>query len=194
METGSSKEKGAGSIQSRKMLPSRVHHHSFVCADQEETRRFYEEIIGLPLVATWVEQAELEGFPGRFETFCHTFYGLADGSALTFFQFANPEAANEFKAVRQSPFVHIALNVSEDVQREISKRLSNANALAFERDHGFFKSIYTVDPNGLLLEFTCDPPNVADLNAMQNATAHETLRRWQAGDRTINNHIRPDKG
>jgi hypothetical protein len=28
---------------------------------------------------------------------------------------------------------------------------------------------------------------------MQNATAHETLRRWQAGDRTTNNDIRPGK-
>jgi glyoxylase I family protein len=193
MDTGLSTEKGAVRNQSRKMIPSRMHHHSYVCADQEETRRFYEGIIGLPLLATWVEQAELEGFPGRFETFCHAFYGLADGSALAFFQFANPEVAKEFKAIRQNPFVHIALHVTEDVQKEIRRRLTNANALAFERDHGIFRSIYATDPNGLLVEFTCDPPHVAELNAMQRATAHETLRQWQAGDRTVNNHIRPHK-
>jgi catechol 2,3-dioxygenase-like lactoylglutathione lyase family enzyme len=167
--------------------------HSYVCADQEETRHFYEDIIGLPLRATWVERAQLEGFPARFETFCHTFYGLEDGSALSFFQFANPEVAREFKAHRQTPFVHVALSVSTAAQEQIKKRLIDAHALAFEVDHGIFRSIYAHDPNGLLVEFACDPPNVAELNAMQNATARETLRRWQAGDRTINNDIRPGK-
>ncbi|HEV7446201.1 MAG TPA: VOC family protein, partial [Steroidobacteraceae bacterium] len=99
----------------------------------------------------------MEGFPGRFETFCHTFYGLEDGSALSFFQFANPEVAREFKAHRQTPFVHVALSVSTAAQEEIKKRLSDAHALAFEIDHGIFRSIYAHDPNGLLVEFTCDP-------------------------------------
>jgi hypothetical protein len=85
------------------------------------------------------------------------------------------------------------LSVSTAAQEEIKKRLSDAHALAFEVGHGIFRSIYANDPNGLLVEFTCDPPDVAELNAMQNATAHETLRRWQAGDRTTNNDIRPGK-
>ena len=64
-------------------IPSavRLHHHAYVTTDQEATRRFYEEIAGLPLVATWTEV-------GEGQELCHTFFGLSDGGALAFFQFA----------------------------------------------------------------------------------------------------------
>ncbi len=34
-------------------IPIRLHHNAYVTRDQEKTRQFYEDIIGLPLVATW---------------------------------------------------------------------------------------------------------------------------------------------
>jgi hypothetical protein len=36
--------------------PRRLHHAAWVTRDQEATRHFYEDIIGLPLVATWAER------------------------------------------------------------------------------------------------------------------------------------------
>ena len=69
-------------------LPKRLHHNAYVTKDQEKTRRFYEEVIGLPLIATWCESDELFG---KVRTYVHTFYGIGDGGALAFFQFADPE-------------------------------------------------------------------------------------------------------
>ena len=60
-------------------LPSRLHHNAYVTKDQEATRAFYEDLIGLPLVATWSEADELFGAK---RVYCHTFFGLGDGSAL----------------------------------------------------------------------------------------------------------------
>ena len=57
-------------------LPSRLHHNAFVTKDQEATRAFYEDLIGLPLVATWSEADELFG---AVRVYCHTFFGLGDG-------------------------------------------------------------------------------------------------------------------
>ena len=37
-------------------LPSRLHHTAYVSRDLEATRKFYEEVIGLPLLATWCEK------------------------------------------------------------------------------------------------------------------------------------------
>ena len=68
-------------------LPSRLHHTAYTTKDMEQTRVFYEEVIGLPLVATWSESDELFG---QVRTYCHCFFGLADGGALAFFQFADP--------------------------------------------------------------------------------------------------------
>ena len=42
-------------------LPSRLHHTAYVTKDMEATRKFYEDVIGLPLVATWSESDELFG-------------------------------------------------------------------------------------------------------------------------------------
>src|SRR6266404_6430162 len=71
-------------------LPLRLHHHAYVVKDHEANRRFLEDLLGIPLVATWCEK-NFRSDLGREVEFCHTFFGLADGSALAFFQFADPE-------------------------------------------------------------------------------------------------------
>src|SRR6188768_4474166 len=97
-------------------LPTRLHHTAYVSRDLEATRKFYEEVIGLPLLATWCEKDMLFGAE---RTYCHTFFGLADGGALAFFQFADPEDQQLFDpALTPSPFRHIALKVEADGQAE----------------------------------------------------------------------------
>jgi len=174
-------------------LPQRLHHNAYVCENQERTRQFYEDIIGLPLLATWVEEAEFPQFPGRRLSYSHTFYGIGDGGALAFFEFPDPEAAAAFKARQQPSFVHIALAVSDAAQKEIKQRLAAAGKPVREVDHGYCTSIYVHDPDGLIVEFTADAPDADSIAAHQRATAHETLRRWSAGDRTVNNDIRPHR-
>ncbi len=172
-------------------LPLRLHHNAYVCANQERTRHFYEDIVGLPLLATWIEEGEFPEFPGRKMAYSHTFFGIGDGGALAFFEFADPEAAKAYKANKQPSFVHIALAVTAATQDAIQQRLEKAKLPVRVRDHGYCKSIYVQDPDGLIVEFTSDPPDVDKINARQKATAHETLRRWAAGDHTVNNNIRP---
>ena len=43
--------------------PRRLHHAAWVTRDQEATRHFYEDILGLPLVATWAERASMRRSP-----------------------------------------------------------------------------------------------------------------------------------
>ena len=42
-------------------LPTRLHHTAYVTKDLEATRHFYEDLIGMPLTATWCESDELFG-------------------------------------------------------------------------------------------------------------------------------------
>ena len=37
-------------------LPLRLHHNAYVVKDQEANRRFLEDLLGIPLVATWCER------------------------------------------------------------------------------------------------------------------------------------------
>ena len=179
----------AGTGQSA--LPARLHHNAFVTEDQEATRAFYEGLIGLPLVATWTEVEELFG---KERTYCHTFYGLGDGSALAFFQFADPDDQKLFgPKMPASPFSHIALKVSAEVQQQIVDRLDAAGWNPDETyvlDHGYCRSLYTRDPSGLLLEFTVDADDVEAINATRLRSARADLKRWLAGDHTNNNDFR----
>ncbi|OLT45940.1 glyoxalase [Saccharomonospora sp. CUA-673] len=172
-------------------LPARLHHHAWMVEDQEVNRQFYEDIIGLPLVATWSETEELFGAE---RVYCHTFFGLADGSALAFFQFADPEDQKEFKTdVNFTPMRHLALKVDQDVQDSIRKRIADAGYTepdTFVLDHGYCVSLYIKDPNGLMLEFVVDHPDIERINAERAKTAHADLERWLGGDHTTNNDFR----
>jgi len=157
----------------------------------ETTRRFYEELIGLPLVATWCESEVLFG---KERTYCHCFFALGDGSALTFFQFAKDDDQREFGPdLPRSPFIHIALKADEQTQCAIEARLADAGyrePRVYLLDHGYCRSLYAVDPNGLLLEFTCDDPDIQRITEARRASARQDLVRWLAGDHTSNNGYR----
>lgn len=169
----------------------RLHHTAFVTKDQEATRAFYEDILGFPLLATWAEADELFG---AVRTYCHTFFGLADGSALAFFQFANEDDQAEFgPELTPSPFRHIALKTDAQGQADMARRLEEAGWKpegTYVLEHGYCRSLYTEDPNGMLLEFTVDVPEADELAELRRADAHETLARWLAGDHTGNNPYR----
>jgi len=172
-------------------IAQRLHHTAYVTKDQEATRAFYEDILGFPLMATWSETDELFGAE---RVYCHTFFGLADGSALAFFQFANKEDQDLFDPeLLPSPFRHIALKVDADGQAEMERRLTEANwnpEGTFVLEHGYCRSLYTEDPNGMLLEFTVDVGHADEINADRQKDAHETLKRWLAGDHSSNNNYR----
>jgi glyoxylase I family protein len=157
-------------------LPSRLHHTAYVTRDLEATRKFYEELIGLPLVATWCEIDELFGAE---RVYCHLFFALGDGGALAFFKFANSEDEELFgPKMPATPFHHIALNVDEETQRAIEKRLAAAGykePQSFVLEHGYC---------------TLDSPRATQINRDRLATAHADLKRWMAGDHTSNNTYR----
>jgi catechol 2,3-dioxygenase-like lactoylglutathione lyase family enzyme len=172
-------------------LPSRLHHTAYTTKDMEKTRQFYEEVIGLPLVATWSESDKLFG---KVRTYCHCFFGLGDGGALAFFQFADSEDERKFSPpIPETPFHHIALKVDETTQEALEQRIHAAGYKdpdTFVLEHGYCRSLYIKDPNGLILEFTLDAPNADRIAKDRMADARATLARWLQGDHTSNNVYR----
>ena len=168
--------------------PLRLHHYAWVTRDQEANRKFLEDTLGIPLVATWCEKAFSAEVQRELE-YCHTFYALADGGALAFFQFAEEKDYEAFKAQhpKLARFGHIALKVGDQTYEDLKARLNRAIEKFRETDHGYCKSIYIMTPDELKLEFTLDPDNVGEIDAKRRSDAHSELKRWMAGDRTPNN-------
>jgi catechol 2,3-dioxygenase-like lactoylglutathione lyase family enzyme len=174
-------------------LPLRLHHHAYAVKDQEVNRRFMEDVLGIPLVATWCERVFRKEV-GREVDYCHTFYELADGGALAFFQFADAETWEHNRAILHPSGTgswHIAFKVTQGTFDELKRRIEGATVPLRVVDHGYCVSMYVATPDGLKLEFTVDAPDAEAIAAMRRADAHSELARWLAGDRKTNNGDRP---
>jgi catechol 2,3-dioxygenase-like lactoylglutathione lyase family enzyme len=150
-----------------------LHHNAYRCRDSEETRRFYEDFLGLPLVKT-LEIKETKS--GRKTETLHTFYRLEDGSCLAFFE--APDMPFEFK--KQHDYdLHIALEVEPAaIQEMLAKGKAKGIETRGVSDHGFIHSIYFRDPNGYVIELTAKQAgHDAQMDPKQNS-AREKLERW----------------
>ncbi|NIR28253.1 MAG: VOC family protein [Gammaproteobacteria bacterium] len=151
-----------------------LHHNAYRCRDSEETRQFYEEFLGLPLVKAF-EITETK--TGRKTRVLHSFYQMGDGSFLAFFE--APDYPFEFKD--QHDFdLHIALEVDQETLHNMFAR---GKAQGVETrgvsDHGFIESIYFRDPNGYVIELTARTTSEDVPLAEAKSNARETLDAWQ---------------
>jgi len=156
-----------------------LHHNAYRCRDSEETRRFYEDFLGLPLAST-LEIRETK--TGRRTDVLHTFYRMGDGSFLAFFE--APDSPFDFKPQHDYD-LHIALEVDEATLREM---FDKGKAQGIETrgiiDHGFIHSIYFRDPNGYVIELTAKTGRHADATDPVKSGARAKLDRWQADKAT----------
>ena len=151
-----------------------LHHNAYRCRDSEETRAFYEDFLGLPLVNAF-EITETKS--GRQTHVLHSFYAMEDGSCLAFFEV--PDSPFEFKA--QHDFdLHIALEVAHPSLRATMDRARGAGMECRGiTDHDMIDSIYLRDPNGYVIELTAKRPDHDDHMDPAKNRARANLDRFQ---------------
>jgi catechol 2,3-dioxygenase-like lactoylglutathione lyase family enzyme len=151
-----------------------LHHNAYRCRDSEETRRFYEDFLGLPLAHTlWIK----ESMSGRRTDTLHTFYRMDDGSCLAFFE--APDMPFEFKAQHDYD-LHIALEVKHDDLLAMFEKGKRAGVETRGiSDHGFIHSIYFRDPNGYVIELTAKREHHERAMDPELNQARGTLQDWQ---------------
>ncbi len=151
-----------------------LHHNAYRCRDSEETRRFYEDFLGLPLVNAF-EITETKS--GRPTHTLHSFYGMDDGSCLAFFE--APDRPFDFK--EQHDFdLHIAVEVSrDDLLAMFEKGKQAGMSPRGISDHDFIDSIYFRDPSGYVIELTAKRDDHDAQMARARQTARGQLERWQ---------------
>ncbi|MBL6791236.1 MAG: VOC family protein [Methylophilaceae bacterium] len=151
----------------------KLHHAAYRCKDSEETRKFYEDFLGLPLVHAFEIN---ETKTGRKTSVLHTFYKMDDDSYLAFF-----EAPNQpFNFINQHDFdLHIALEVTPSVLTEMYEKGKRNNIETRGiSDHGFISSIYFRDPNGYVVELTAKNTDITDNNDAFKQNPHKILEDW----------------
>jgi glyoxylase I family protein len=119
-----------------------VHHLALIAKDVEETIRFYQDILGFPLVEL-VENRDYNGSS-------HFFFDIGNRNLLGFFDFpglGSPPYEETIGAVQ-----HLALSVDREQFDAAKARLDEAGVDYLGPDRGADDSLYLRDPNGVGLE------------------------------------------
>jgi glyoxylase I family protein len=155
-----------------------LYHYAYPCRDAEETRHFYEDILGLPLVNCML--SDRVPSTGEEKAYAHFFFRMGDGSYIAFFDLGD----NEMPAPSPNTpdwVQHFAIETDSVADVEaMRERLDSFGVKVTPLvDHEFIRSIYFFDPNGLRLEITArtEPPGFLDEAASE---AHATLEKWKA--------------
>lgn len=161
-----------------------LHHFAWRCRDGEETRRFWEDLLGLPLVH--VIKNEHVPSTGEYCPYVHIFFQMRDGSYIAFFDLGDDTVAAP--SPNTPAWVnHIALRVDTVEELHTAKtRLEAAGVPVLGiTDHHIIGSIYFFDPNGIRVELTTPTVPQAEMDAHARE-AHASLDEWterKAGQR-----------
>ena len=161
-----------------------VHHSAYRCRDAEQTRWFYEDVLGLPLTLAMV--FDEEPGTGRKIDYMHLFFKMGDDNFIAFFD--APEGADEKMFRPRSAFdLHLAFEVDTlDELKDWRRRINKAGRPCFGPiDHEFIHSIYFFDPNGIPLEITIKDARYEAVVAEDAANAHGVLKAWTEKTRAL---------
>ena len=155
-----------------------LHHYAYRAKDAEETRHFYEDILGLPLYH--IIQSDVVPSTGEYCPYTHFFFRLQDGSFIAFFDLGNDEAAlpspNTPLWVNHISFRVDSVQALEDMKARLEAHGVEVLGIT---DHHIFDSIYFFDPNGVRLELTAQRADEFQM-LQESKTAHARLKEWTA--------------
>lgn len=148
------------------------HHVAIATRDIKATHEFYSGPMGFELVKVAVGASGERGFAK------HLFYDTGDGQLIAFWDFHDPDLPADWNPAISTALGlplwanHIAFHAADlsDIARRRERWLSHGVDV-MEIDHGWCMSIYTRDPNGILVEF-CTSTQV-----LTQADREEALRR-----------------
>ncbi len=132
-----------------------INHLAMATGDMDATIRFWRDLLGLRLVAGL-------GRPG----YRHYFFEISLQDMIAFFEWDGvaPIPEKDHGVPVKGPYVfdHVSLGVRDrDDLWEIKDKLDAAGFWVSEViDHGFIFSLYSFDPNGIAIEFSCPVPGV----------------------------------
>lgn len=130
-----------------------INHLAMATGDMDKTIRFWRDLLGLRLVAGI-------GSPG----YRHYFFEISPSDLLAFFEWPGVEPIEEKDhgaPVRGAfAFDHVSFGLeSQDMLWELKDKLDAAGFWVSEVvDHGFIRSIYSFDPNGIPIELSAQVP------------------------------------
>lgn len=131
-----------------------IHHLALLCSDVERTIRFYQDLLGFPLVELF-ENRDYQGST-------HFFFDLGHDNSLAFFDFPGLDLGPYTEVL--GGFHHLAISVDRAQWEAARSRLADAGvATQIESE----VSLYFADPDGARLELIAE-----DLGSLYGKPLH----------------------
>jgi catechol 2,3-dioxygenase-like lactoylglutathione lyase family enzyme len=144
-----------------------LHHVAYATKDIDATHAFYTEVMGFRLVKI-VAGATDAGWSK------HVFYDTGGQGLIAFWDLHDEEIGDNYRTdLSKSLGLPIHINhIAFDAHNleelaAIRERWQQHGITVTEIDHGFCTSIYTVDPNKILVEFCCDTLGLSEEDAVE---------------------------
>ena len=121
-----------------------LHHAALLSSDVERTVRFYQGVLGFPLIDVF----ENRDYPGS----THFFFDIGNGNTLAFFDFPGLDLGPYQEVL--GGLHHVAISVEPGTWKQLKDRL-DAEGI----DHVLESevSVYLTDPDGARIELIADP-------------------------------------
>jgi catechol 2,3-dioxygenase-like lactoylglutathione lyase family enzyme len=132
-----------------------IHHLAMATKDMDGTIRFWRDLLGMRMVAGL-------GKPG----YRHYFFAVSGNNMIAFFEWPEvepvPEKDHGYPVRGPLIFDHVSFEVEKEEDLwTLKDQLVVAGFWVSEViDHGFIHSIYSFDPNGIPIEFSCSAGGV----------------------------------
>jgi catechol 2,3-dioxygenase-like lactoylglutathione lyase family enzyme len=130
------------------------HHLAIATRDAKATHEFYTGPMGFELVKVEVARAGERGWAK------HLFYDTGNGQLMAFWDLHDPDLPADWDPAISTALGlpiwanHVAFDARGPDDLEARKRRWLDHGLdVMEIDHGWCRSVYTRDPNGILVEF-----------------------------------------
>src|SRR5205085_7416326 len=140
-----------------------VHHLALCTDDMKATVDFYVDVLGMPLVHAMKVPPGLGTGPGNrgnppYEEVRHYFFDMGNDSTIAFFEIPKgKEPAGNRNAI--GSMQHCSFVVAPEQFRQVEQRLKRHNIpyIGPIPQMPGLDGIYFFDPNGIRLEFACQP-------------------------------------
>lgn len=172
-----------------------LHHLAFATKCSDATYDFYHNKLGMPLKRT-ENHRQAKGY------FKHYFFDMGRDQCMAFFELHGVGETSDYRTDVSTGLGmplwvnHVAFDIENETNYQAMKaRLRERKVtLLGEADHGWCKSLYLVDPNMIMLEFTYTTVEYA-LEEQGHDRAYQLLFDTDAddiGEETRKKASRPD--
>lgn len=157
-----------------------VDHITLIGSNEEDTVTFYRDLLGMSLV---LRQPNLDD-----PSSTHLFFDTGDGRILTFFV-ADRQSDPRPVGGEVGSVHHLSLRVDPDRFVDVRSALAEAGHEFNDFDRGIFRSLYTRDHNGMLIELATDVYAIPDDRRAEVLATTQRIREQEGAEFAEESHL-----